>query len=171
MFIGLRKKRERQRNINVEEKHRLVASLRYPKRGSNTPQLGMCPDREQNLQPFRVLDNAPTNWATPTRARSYLFRIESLPFPLVLCFKTFLFLYNTLHSAANFYIDPPAFCPPPFAFSFTVTGPSWPGRAMSLLITWIQCMIFFYLFGMFLIFICFLIQWLPQYYIKLFTKL
>ena len=32
--------------------------------GDWTCNSGMCPDRELNLQPFGVLDDAPTNWAT-----------------------------------------------------------------------------------------------------------
>ena len=35
--------------------------------------LGMCPDLESNQQPFSLQDDAPTNWATLSRACSYLF--------------------------------------------------------------------------------------------------
>lgn len=44
-------------------------------------------------------------------------------------------------------------------------------REMYLLITWIQCMPFFYLFGIFFIFPCFLIQWPLLYHIIRFVKL
>ena len=37
---------EREGDIDVKEKHQLVASY-------------MCPDQESNLQPFGVRDNAP----------------------------------------------------------------------------------------------------------------
>lgn len=51
--------RERERNI-VRMKGGLVTSRTCPKRGSN-PQFGYIPDRESDLQPFSVRDNAPTN--------------------------------------------------------------------------------------------------------------
>lgn len=46
---------------------------------------------------------------------------ESLPTPLHLCFKTFLFLWNTLNSEANFYLGPPTFYSPLLAFSFIMS--------------------------------------------------
>ena len=55
---GEGRKRERERNIDVKEKHRLVASC-------------MRPDWEPNRQPFLGLrDNAPTNgaiWPQPKK--------------------------------------------------------------------------------------------------------
>ena len=39
--------KDRERNINVREKHRSVSSLMRPTQGLN-PQLGMFPDRESN---------------------------------------------------------------------------------------------------------------------------
>ena len=56
MFINfwerrLGRERERERNIDVGEKHWSVACQ-------------MHPDQESNPGPFGVLDNVPTNWAT-----------------------------------------------------------------------------------------------------------
>lgn len=46
---------------------------------------------------------------------------ESLPTPLHLCFKTSLFLWNTLNSEAKFYMGPPTFYSPLLAFSFIMS--------------------------------------------------
>ena len=60
MFIDLRKKGDRERNINAKEKHLSVASHMHPYYGSN-PNLGMCPNQGLNSKPFAVQDDAPTN--------------------------------------------------------------------------------------------------------------
>ena len=61
MFTDLREKgRDRQRNINVREKQRLV---RTPA-GYQTCNLVVWPDEESNPQLFDVRDDAPTSWAT-----------------------------------------------------------------------------------------------------------
>ena len=44
---------ERERNIDVREKHRLVASYTHPNQGSNL-QLGMCPNQESNPEPSGI---------------------------------------------------------------------------------------------------------------------
>ena len=49
--------RERERNISR------LPPVRAPTR-DQTHNLGMCPDRVSNLQPFGVRDDAPTNLAT-----------------------------------------------------------------------------------------------------------
>ena len=56
------RERERERDINVKEKHWLFAYCMHPKWGSNLQH--RYPDRESNLQPFCVLDDAPTNRPT-----------------------------------------------------------------------------------------------------------
>ena len=68
------RKRERERNIDVGEKHRykretsqLVASCMHPDQGPNS-QHRHVPDRESNVLPFSLWDNAPADWATPARA-------------------------------------------------------------------------------------------------------
>lgn len=48
--------RDRDRDINVREKHPSVASL-Y----NQTCNLGMCPNWDLNLHPFGESDNAPTS--------------------------------------------------------------------------------------------------------------
>ena len=53
--------RDRQTDIDIREKHQLVASH-------------LCPDWELNLQPFGVWDDTPTNWAIPARATTILFK-------------------------------------------------------------------------------------------------
>ena len=58
MFIDLR-----ERNIDMREKYWSVASRARPDQRSN-PNVGMYPDRESNLQPFGVMDDAPIKWAT-----------------------------------------------------------------------------------------------------------
>ena len=44
---------EKERNIDVREKHRLVASYTHPNQGSNL-QLGMCPNQESNPEPSGI---------------------------------------------------------------------------------------------------------------------
>ena len=51
-------KKERERNIDMREKHKLVASC-------------MCPDWKLNQWPFNFAGWCPTNWATPVRAIIY----------------------------------------------------------------------------------------------------
>ena len=75
MLIDFREKRregerDRERNISVREKCRLVASYSAPM--DQTRHQGTCPDWELNLQPLSVRDNAPTTWATLARAQTIL---------------------------------------------------------------------------------------------------
>ena len=64
MLIDLRERgrgggeRESDRNIDVREKHQLVASHKCP---DQTRSLGMCPDWESNPQPFGYWDDTPPN--------------------------------------------------------------------------------------------------------------
>ena len=77
--------RERERNIDVREKHWSVASCMRPNQGSNR-NLDMCPDRESNPQTFGVQGDAPINWATQLGLflifweTSILFSIVAAPF-------------------------------------------------------------------------------------------
>ena len=50
--------KEREKNINVREKHRSVVSH-------------TCPDQESTWRPFALPDKCPPNWATAVRARLY----------------------------------------------------------------------------------------------------
>ena len=59
-FLKSKGERERERNTNVRETHRSVASSIHPNQGSN-PHLGMCTDWELNRQPCGVWDDALTN--------------------------------------------------------------------------------------------------------------
>ena len=59
MFIDFR---ERVRGGVGRERHRLVASHTHPR--DRTCNLGTCPDRGSNPQPFAVQDDASTNGAT-----------------------------------------------------------------------------------------------------------
>ena len=60
---------ERTRNINMRNIDRLP--LVHAPTGDQTCNLGMCPDQELNLQPSSLQDDAPTNWARPTRMWVY----------------------------------------------------------------------------------------------------
>ena len=55
---------DRQTDVDMREKHQSIASHMLPNQGLGIPQLGMCPDRGSNPQPFGVWGNAPTNLAT-----------------------------------------------------------------------------------------------------------
>ena len=59
-LLILKGREGRERNINVIEKHQLVAFRMHPT-GDKTNNLGMCPDWELNLQSFGLWDDAPTN--------------------------------------------------------------------------------------------------------------
>ena len=61
---------EREKNIDVREKHWLSASHTIPDPGWYAPRLGIEPAT------FRLQDNAPTNWATLSRANSY--KVDSI---------------------------------------------------------------------------------------------
>ena len=61
------KKKKRERNIDVREKHWLVASPICAPTRDQTHNLGMCPDWESNPRPSGLGD-ASTNWATLARA-------------------------------------------------------------------------------------------------------
>ena len=68
MFIDFRErgsgsKTDRQTDIDVGEKHRLVASCTFPTEDRTCNQ-GMCPDQGLNTQHFGVWDYAPTSWVT-----------------------------------------------------------------------------------------------------------
>ena len=56
--MGREKGRERERNIDLLF-HLFMHSL---------ADSSMCPDQEQNLQPFGLQNDAPTNWATLAKA-------------------------------------------------------------------------------------------------------
>ena len=76
MFIDFRERNregERERNINVKGKHPSAAPV-HAWTGHRTHNLGMCPGRELNLQPFGAQDHNPTNRATWPRKPSFLFR-------------------------------------------------------------------------------------------------
>ena len=65
MFIDFRERgkggeRKREREIDVTEKHRSVASCLHPNLGSNCNP-GMCPDQELNPQCFGAQNDTPTN--------------------------------------------------------------------------------------------------------------
>ena len=57
LFIFLNRGEGREKNIDVQEKHRLVAS-RTPPIGALAHNPGMCPDRELNRQPFSLQASA-----------------------------------------------------------------------------------------------------------------
>ena len=68
-FIAFRERgseRERERNIDVREKHQLVASICTPT-GDRSPNLDM-PWPGIELVTFWFAGDAPANWATPARA-------------------------------------------------------------------------------------------------------
>ena len=52
--------RERGRKTSMRERYQLIASYTRPNWGQ-TSNLGMCPDRESNPQPFGPWEDAPTN--------------------------------------------------------------------------------------------------------------
>ena len=60
---GKKGERERERNINMRQKHQPVASGTHPDR-DQTCNLDMCPAQESNPPPFVLWTDAPTNWAT-----------------------------------------------------------------------------------------------------------
>ena len=55
--------RERERNIDVKEKHQSIASHMCPTR-SWTCNLGICPEWGSNATPFCLQEDVPTNWTT-----------------------------------------------------------------------------------------------------------
>ena len=55
---GTGREKERERNIDVREKHWLVAFCKHPDQGQ-THNLGTCPDWESNLRPFGLQGDAP----------------------------------------------------------------------------------------------------------------
>ena len=59
--------RERERGIDVREKHQL--SFICTPTGDHIHNLGMCPDGELNLLPFSVQEDAATNRAIPAGAQ------------------------------------------------------------------------------------------------------
>ena len=78
MFIDFRERgreRERERqNIDVKEKHWLVASCTHPDQESNLGyNLGLCPNLGLNPQPFGVWNKAPTNWALGQGSNNLVF--------------------------------------------------------------------------------------------------
>ena len=69
--LHLGREEGRERNSHAREKHRLVASCRFPDQGWNlylryVPWLGIEPST------FLLWDDAPTNWAAPARAQMCL---------------------------------------------------------------------------------------------------
>ena len=71
--------REKERNINVREKHRLVASYTHPNQ-VQTCNLGMCSDWESEPQPFGVWDDTPTSWPTQLGQILYILTFTSIVF-------------------------------------------------------------------------------------------
>ena len=65
----LERGRGRERNINMKEKHWLVASHTDPDQRGNC-NLSMCLYQESNPRPFGFWDDTPTDWSTPARART-----------------------------------------------------------------------------------------------------
>ena len=88
-----KEKREIDGNIDVKEKHQLIASGTCPDVGGGgnwTHNLGMCADQGWNPQPFCLRDDAPTNWATPARVTpvflwSSVYMKLNLLFLLLIC--------------------------------------------------------------------------------------
>ena len=74
---GERRDKERERNIDVREKHESVASHMCPDQV-----LGMCPDRESDVWSLCVVGRCLTNWATLVRA-SWRFLKLFLSHPLL----------------------------------------------------------------------------------------
>ena len=67
---NVRERTERQKERNIYQ----LPPVRIPT-GDRTLNLGMCPDRELNLQPFGVWDDAPINRATwPGLNRFFFFK-------------------------------------------------------------------------------------------------
>ena len=66
--------RERERNIDVREKHWSVASCKHPNQ-DQTRNLGMGPDQESNLWLFRLRVDPATNWAALARAGHKFFKL------------------------------------------------------------------------------------------------
>ena len=60
MFIGFFRERRKKRARDVKQKHRTVPSV-CTLTVDRTHNLGMCSDRELNLQPSGVWDNVPIN--------------------------------------------------------------------------------------------------------------
>ena len=85
---------ERERNIDVREKHRLVASCRLLTQDW-THNLGMCPDQKSSLQPFGVWDDGPASWAAQARGTTWLF----------------ISWLHPLHRALNTYYSGPGAAP------------------------------------------------------------
>ena len=71
------REKERERNINVRENHRLVASLMWPDlTGDRTCNPGMCPDQGSNWQ-LLLCRRIPTNWSTLVRTGAIIFDDQS----------------------------------------------------------------------------------------------
>ena len=69
MFIDFLEREEggeRERNIDVGQKHPSAASVCTPTR-DHTWNLGTCPDQESNPQAFGAQDDAPANRAAQLR--------------------------------------------------------------------------------------------------------
>ena len=73
-----RREKERERNIDMREKHRLVASLMPPTRDlACNP--SMCPDWESNQRPLTLLCGKTPNLLSPTIQGGEVFFISSMP--------------------------------------------------------------------------------------------
>ena len=88
MLIDFRERREMGEKEREKEKERVTllwqrSIHRLPPlctlTGMQTHNLGMWPDRELNLQPFGVQDNASTSWASPGRALVLILKLCLLP--------------------------------------------------------------------------------------------
>ena len=77
IFYSRERKGERERQTSMWEKHPSVGSCTCTK---STHNLGMYPDWESNPRPFRLWDDAPTNWTTPGRATMRLVQMPPMRF-------------------------------------------------------------------------------------------
>ena len=67
---------ERERDKSMRERNIDQLPLIGSPTGDRTHNLGMCPDRELNLQHFGLQDDAPTHWATLTRTQRDFFYVQ-----------------------------------------------------------------------------------------------
>ena len=109
-FLGREEGRER--NTDIREKHQLVASCACPDRGSVEPRWGTH-QWETELNLFGYQDDAPTNWATPARARFVLSSRSHLR-ALLHFFSYFLLLSCPLRLQST--------CPALFCFLASILG-------------------------------------------------
>ena len=78
LLILEREGKERGRETSMWERNIDRLPSKCTSTGHGTCNLGICPDRELNLQTCGVLDSAPAKRATPSGSHSY-FRLQLLP--------------------------------------------------------------------------------------------